>query len=163
MGTPEIMALVRILVDGYSLIHGWPELAADKPRHSMAARDELISMLTRYRDAIETPITIVFDGAGAPAGVEKPTSSRELEVLYSTSGQTADDVIERVTHRLLEYGEVLVVTNDNAERETVLSLGGMTSGCGEFVTQIAHALDEFEEDVSRMRKRENRPFNRPMF
>ena len=28
------MALVRILVDGYSLLHNWPELAPGQPRHS---------------------------------------------------------------------------------------------------------------------------------
>jgi predicted RNA-binding protein with PIN domain len=33
------MALVRILVDGYSLLHGWPELAPGAPRHSERARE----------------------------------------------------------------------------------------------------------------------------
>jgi hypothetical protein len=70
------MALVRILVDGYSLLHNWPELAPGQPRHSAAARDELIHVLTRYQDAIRTPITIVFDGGGAPAGAPRPTPPR---------------------------------------------------------------------------------------
>ena len=35
------MALVRILVDGFSLLHNWPELAPGKGRHSAAARGEL--------------------------------------------------------------------------------------------------------------------------
>ena len=154
------MALVRILVDGYSLLHNWPELAPGKPRHSQAARDELIAVLTQFRDSIETPISIIFDGAGAPPGTAKPDSSRELEVLYSKGGQTADDVIERVTHRLLEYGEVLVVTNDNAERETVISLGASTSGCGEFQLRVAAAIDDLRADVERFRQRERRAFNR---
>src|SRR3954452_22599028 len=93
---PCFMPLVRILVDGYSLLHNWPELAPGKPRHSAAARDELIHWVTQYRDVIGTPITIVFDGAGAPPGTPKPISSPELEVLYSGAGQTADDIIERV-------------------------------------------------------------------
>src|SRR3954470_2657165 len=105
------MPLVRILVDGYSLLHSWPELAPGKPRHSAAARDELIHWLTLYRDAIGTPITIVFDGAGAPPGTPKPMSTVELEVLYSGAGQTADDIIERAATRLANYGEVLVVTD----------------------------------------------------
>ena len=82
------MALVRILVDGYSLLHNWPQLARRKPRHSAAAREELIHVLTQYRDAIGTPITVVFDGAGARAGRPKVESTRELEILYSHSGQT---------------------------------------------------------------------------
>ena len=93
------MALVRILVDGYSLLHNWPELARGKPRHSAAAREELIHILTQYRDATRTPITIFFDGGGAPAGTPKNESTRTVEVLFSKAGQTADDMIERAAHR----------------------------------------------------------------
>src|SRR5205809_5343031 len=117
------MALARILVDGYSLLHNWPELAPGKARHSAGARDELIHLLTLYRDAIGTPITIVFDGTGAPVGTPKPISTAELEVFYSRAGQTADDIIERVAARMADFGEVLVVTDDYAERETVISMG----------------------------------------
>ena len=86
------MALVRILVDGYSLLHSWPELAPGKPRHSAAARDELIYILTRYHDAIGTPITIFFDGGGAPAGTPKRESAGHVEVLFSRAGQTSSVV-----------------------------------------------------------------------
>jgi hypothetical protein len=111
------MSLVRILVDGYSLLHNWPELAPGQPRHSAAARDELIRILTLYRDAIATPLTIVFDGSNAPHGTPPPHSTPQLEILYSRAGQTADDIIERVACRMREYGEVLVVTEDYAERD----------------------------------------------
>src|SRR5437762_13189719 len=117
------MALVRILVDGYSLLHNWPQLARRKPRHSAAAREELIHVLTQYRDAIGTPITVVFDGAGARAGTPKVESTPELEVLYSHAGPPADDVIERAAHRLGEFREVLVGTDDQREPEHVLSVG----------------------------------------
>src|SRR5262245_36926732 len=105
---PEIrlrcgMALVRILVDGYSLLHNWPELAPRKPRHSAAARDELVYILTRYHDATSTPITIFFDGSGAPPNVPKNESTRHVEVLFSRAGQTADDMIERAAHRFQAY------------------------------------------------------------
>ncbi|HLZ54825.1 MAG TPA: NYN domain-containing protein [Verrucomicrobiae bacterium] len=52
------MALARILVDGYSLLHNWPELAPGRPRHSARARDELIHVLTRYHDATGEPIAV---------------------------------------------------------------------------------------------------------
>src|SRR6059036_583136 len=108
------MALVRILVDGYSLLHNWPELAPGRPRHSAAARDELIQRLSLYRDATGTPITIFVDGGGAPSGTPAPLSTPEVEVLYSRGGQTADDLIERAAHRFGAYGEVLAVTDDQA-------------------------------------------------
>ncbi|HUL51392.1 MAG TPA: NYN domain-containing protein [Candidatus Nitrosotalea sp.] len=154
------MALARILVDGYSLLHNWPELARGKPRHSAAARDELIRVLTQYRDTESTPITVVFDGSGAPAGTPRTLSTSEMEILYSKAGQTADDVIERVVHRLLAFGEVLVVTDDYAERDTVLSLGGMVSSCLNFIQTIESTLMELQRELGRHNRKEKERFRR---
>src|SRR6185369_17705002 len=82
-GYIDHMSLVRILVDGYSLLHSWPELAPGQPRHAAAARDELIHRLTLYRDAIGTPITIFFDGANADNRLSTVESTPEMEILYS--------------------------------------------------------------------------------
>jgi len=152
------MALVRILVDGYSLLHNWPELAPRKPRHSAAARDELVHILTRYHDATGTPITIFFDGSGSLPGVPKNESSRHVEVLFSRAGQTADDMIERATHRFQPYGEVLVVTDDNAERDTVIGLGGQASSCASFIATVESALAEFTDDLKRYNRTEQNRF-----
>ncbi len=154
------MALVRILVDGYSLLHNWPELAPGRPRHSAAARNELVRVLTRYRDAISTPITVVFDGSGAPPGTPKTESSPELEILYSQAGQTADDIIERVAHRIQPYGEVLVVTEDFAERDTVLALGGLASNCLNFIQTVESTLAELHRDLKRHNLKERKQFQR---
>jgi len=154
------MALVRILVDGYSLLHNWPELAAGRPRHSAAARDELIQRLTLYQDAIGTPITIFFDGAGARSGTPGAESTSKVEVIYSRAGQTADDLIERVSHRFTGYGEVLAVTDDFAERETVLSLGGMASSCRNFIQTVENALAELADDIKHHNRRERHRYQR---
>lgn len=154
------MALVRILVDGYSLLHSWPELAPGKPRHSAAARNELIHILTQYHDAIGTPITIFFDGAGAPRGTPAALSTPEVEVLYSKSGQTADQMIERAAHRFGEYGEVLAVTDDFAERDTVISLGGSTSSCLSFIQSVANTLGELADEIKHHNRKERNRFQR---
>jgi hypothetical protein len=155
------MAFVRILVDGYSFLHGCPQIAPARPRHSAAAREELIHLLTQYADATHTPVTVFFDGAGAPAGTPKAMSSRQMEVLYATVGQTADDLIERVAHRLSAFGEVLVVTDDVAERDTVLSLGAMTSSCAVFFDDIRTALQEMDSKLKHHNRRELNRFKRP--
>ena len=154
------MALVRILVDGYSLLHDWPELAPGRARHSAAARDELIARLTQYQDVAGTPITIFFDGAGAPAGTPRPHSTKEVEVLYSRRGQTADQMIERATHRFQPYGEVLAVTNDVAERETVISLGGLASSCGSFIQTVETTLGDAADDLRHHNRAERHRFLR---
>ena len=154
------MALMRILVDGYSLLHNWPALAPGKPRHSAAAREELIHVLTQYRDAIGTPITVIFDGAGAPPGTPQTQSDPEVEVLYSKAGRTADDVIERAAHRFSEHGEVLVVTDDYAERETVLSLGSMAWSCLNFIQTIEGTLSELRRELKHHNRKERERFQR---
>jgi predicted RNA-binding protein with PIN domain len=154
------MALVRILVDGYSLLHNWPELARGKPRHSAAAREELIHILTQYRDATSTPITIFFDGGGAPAGTPKNESTRTVEVLFSKAGQTADDMIERAAHRFQPYGEVLAVTDDHAERDTVIALGGLASSCLNFITMVESALNDLTEDVKNYNRNERNRYKK---
>lgn len=156
------MALVRILVDGYSLLHGWPEIAPDKPRHSAAAREELIRKLTLYRDATGTPLTIVFDGTYSDnVRTSNTESTPDVEVLYSRAGQTADDIIERVAHRMKPYGEVLAVTDDFAERDTVIAMGGMASSCFNFIQTVESALAELQDDLKTYNRDERARFKRP--
>ena len=155
------MALVRILVDGYSLLHNWPELAEGQPRYSERARNELIHILTKYHDATGEPITIFFDGAGARANSPKPDSSRNVEILFSRAGQTADEMIERAAHRFQSYGEVLVVTDDFAERDIVGGMGGSVASCANFIRMIGNALTELQDELRDYNRRERNRFKRP--
>jgi uncharacterized protein len=154
------MALVRILVDGYSLLHNWPELAPGRPRFSAAAREDLIRRLRLYQDAIGTPITIFFDGSGPTSPARGEGSTSALEVLYSRAGQTADQMIERSAHRFATYGEVLAVTDDLAERETVLSLGGSASSCLNFIQTVEAVLAELADDLKQYNRQERNRFRR---
>jgi len=125
------MALVRILVDGYSLLHNWPELAEGAARHSEAARTALAEMLTHYQDACGTPITIFFDG-----------------------------LIERAAHRFQAYGEVLVVTDDFAERDMVTGFGGSVASCANFIRMIDNALANLRENLKNHNRAERNRFSR---
>ncbi len=154
------MPLVRILIDGYSLLHNWPELAPGRARRSAAARDELIRQLTLYQDAAGTPVTIFFDGADLPRGRPTAAQATAVEVLYSRRGQTADQMIERAVHRFSAYGDVLVVTDDHAERETVMSLGGSVASCFNFIRDVENALAELGEHIKHHNRRERHRFER---
>jgi hypothetical protein len=154
------MALVRILVDGYSLLHNWPELAPGRARHSAAARDELIHRLTLYQDAVGTPVTIFFDGATVRSGRPPAASTSEVEVLYSRRGQTADQMIERAAYRFGPFGEVLAVTDDHAERDTVISLGGSASSCWSFIEAVENTLAELDDNIRHHNRRERHRFER---
>jgi predicted RNA-binding protein with PIN domain len=152
------MALVRILVDGYSLLHNWPELAPGAARHSETARDALVEMLTHYQDAKGVPITVFFDGSGSRRGKPRSEAGGAVEVLFSSAGQTADDLIERAAHRFQDYGEVLVVTDDYAERDTVSGFGGSVASCGNFIQMIGDALAELQDQLKHHNRSERNRF-----
>jgi len=148
------MSFVRILVDGYSLLHNWPAIAPGRARHSAAARDELVHVLTRYQDAAGTPISVFFDGSGAPPNVTKHESQGPVEVLFSGPGQTADDMIERAAHRFQPYGQIMAVTDDNAERDIVIGLGGHACSCENFIRMIESEMTDFQDALKRYNRTE---------
>ena len=155
------MGIVSVLVDGYSLLHHWPELAPGRARHSFHARDALVAALTQFQDSSGTPVTLIFDGGGAPPDTPKnETAKHGIEVLFSKKGQTADQIIERVAHLMKPYGEVLAVTNDYAERETVISLGGSACSCENFLDMLNDTVDDMHVGVTQHNKRERKGYRR---
>jgi len=151
------VAPVRILIDGYSLLHQWPELAPGSPRHSARARDALIQVLTRYQDATGTPVTVFFDARNR-RGPAPPRDPAAIEVLYSEPGQTADALIERAAARLVAWGEVLVVTEDVAERQTVEAFGAWTWSCQEFIRHLRSTLEEQRTRLEQLNRRDQARF-----
>ena len=154
------MGLIRILVDGYSLLHAWPELAPGKARHSEAARDELVVVLAEHSKLCGTPITVVFDGTGSGRGPGAQQAKGAVEVLYSRADQTADDLIERAAHRFQPYGEVLVVTDDYAERDMVSFAGAMYQSCLGFIQSIETELSEMRREIKGRNFHERSQFKR---
>jgi uncharacterized protein len=154
------MPLVRILVDGYSLLHNWPALAPGRARHSPAARDALVGRLTHYHDATRTPLTIFFDGSRPRGAGPRTHSTPAVEVLFSSGGRTADDLIERAAHRFQDFGDVLVVTDDVAERETVIALGASAASCDNFIAMVNAALTDLAQDLKHHNLNERNRFKR---
>jgi predicted RNA-binding protein with PIN domain len=81
-------------------------------------------------------------------------------VLFSKAGQTADDMIERAAHRFQPYGEVMAVTNDNAERDTVIAMNGTVASCENFILMVKSALADLAEDVKQHNQTERNRFNK---
>jgi len=118
-----------------------------------------VERLTHYRDATGTPITIFFDGSLPRGAGPKTRSSPEVEVLFSAGGQTADDLIERAAARFQPYGEVLVVTDDVAERETVIAFGASAASCDNFIGMVESTLAELAQDLKHHNRNERKRFN----
>jgi len=154
------MAFMRILVDGHSLLHQWRELAPGKPRHSPVVLEELICRLTQYHDAIDTPITLVFDGSRPLGETDDGDLNGAVEILYSHAGQSAAQLIERMAYRLHGQGEVLMVTNKTTERAPMPPNGTQVSSCGDFIRMIESCLENLEREIQNYNCQERSKFLR---
>lgn len=145
-----------IIIDGYSLLHHDAAFARAGARGMAAAREKLIGRLGSGGAALAERITVVFDGAGY-IGQRGPQAPAPIEVLFSTSSETADSIIERLAHVAPHPGEVLVVTSDRAERETVEASGVQTIGCTDFLSELASAENSLRRSASGLKQRMPKP------
>ena len=120
-----------LIVDGYSLVHRDPEIRSLPATNLMLARERMVRKLESVAGAFAEKITVVFDGRDQPSGSGDVVAG--IQVIYSTSGMTADSVIERLVHAHAQPGEITVVTSDRRERETVMASGADTISCGNFL------------------------------
>ena len=76
-------------------------------------------------------------------------------------GAFPDELIERAAHRFLAFGEVLVVTDDLAERDTVSGFGCAVASCRNFIRRIETALTELRDQLQHRNRAEQKRFRRP--
>jgi len=127
----------KIIVDGYNVIHADPDLRQAVARSIEAARMGLIGRLSEYVEAKRVQITVVFDGAGFLSDGDAPVPGR-LQVLYSASGETADDVIVKLLHGHANPREYIVVTSDMADiGRSVRAIGVTVMPSSDFLQRIA--------------------------
>ncbi len=139
-----------LIVDGYSLVHRDSDLVPHVPHRLEIARERLIQKLEEVATAMADRITVVFDGR--QANTEQPPTSSILEILFSPKHLTADTVIERLVEQASHPEEILVVTSDRAERETVSATGAQTVSCGQFLEACEKKREHHGEKTRRSSK-----------
>jgi uncharacterized protein len=110
-----------LIVDGHSVIFGWPELRKLQARRGSLAREALIKRLRDYQDWTGVRVVVVFDGKGRK--IEATSEPAEVQVFYSRTGQTADAIVERLACKYAKRFELMVATSDSMEGETVQACG----------------------------------------
>ncbi len=110
-----------LIVDGHSVIFGWPELRKLHERRSSLAREALLKRLRDYQDWTGVRVVLVFDGKGRK--IDASSDPADVQVFYSRTGQTADAIIERLASKYAKRFELMVATSDSMEGETVEACG----------------------------------------
>jgi len=120
----------HLLVDGYNVLHAWPEMRAAIRRSTDLARGDLVYKLLSYSDALGVHVTVVFDGNGPSEGeqYEYLLNGSLVEVIFSTKKKTADQVIERIIYRAENKINITVATSDRGIRDFAMNEGVRTIG-----------------------------------
>jgi len=147
---------VHYLIDGYSVIHAWPDLKRALDRRLAHARELLVQRLQGFQDHRGEAVTVFFDGRSGPRNPK--LQPHDLEIVFSDQGQTADMRMEQRVGSVKKPGIFIVVTADHAIVNTVGALGAMTLSPERFLEELQAAEKEVAEWLDEARGRNKRRF-----
>lgn len=143
-----------LIVDGHSVIFAWPELRALHSKKTASARDQLIKLLTEYQDFTGIHVVVVFDGRGAT--VSQETQPGGIQIFYSSSGHTADDIVERLVAKYGKKYPITVATSDHLEQQTAITFGADCISADGLRELLESARRDFAQEMKRRERRDRR-------
>jgi predicted RNA-binding protein with PIN domain len=143
-----------LIVDGYNVIHAWPELRSALDRGGLEeSRRLLTAALAEYAAVRGVEVTVVFDGprtsTASPAEVVDGVTVR-----FGGASGSADHVIERLAYQAAQAGragDVVVATSDRLQRDMVRAMGVPTIDARSLEQEVKGALTELGRDAERTR------------
>jgi predicted RNA-binding protein with PIN domain len=98
------------LIDGYNLLHQFPELRKKMEYDLENARNSLLARLSGFALSKGVLLSVVFDGAGEP----DPASSggRSVRVRFSRPPEKADPLIKKMIAERKRDEELILVSSD---------------------------------------------------
>ena len=143
------MKIDWLIIDGYSLIHRDPDLQPLLPQRMAEARTRLIRKLETGSGIQADRVTVVFDGQSGGISHEQGTSA--TEVFFTPNHATADTVIEQWCAAYASKLDILVVTTDRMERETVTASGAECMSSAAFLDQLSDQKHAVRHSITRKR------------
>lgn len=135
---------MRYLIDGHNLIGRMPDIDLQDPEDEV----ELVLRLRRWAArSRKRRVTVVFDH-GLPGGKDRRLSSGKVEVLFASSGRSADAILISRIKNVKNPREFTLVSSDNHILRTAADRRMPVIRAEEFVLKLAPSLkkDAAEEE-----------------
>ena len=145
-----------LLVDGYNIIHSWPELKELAKDNLDAARTRLIDIMCNYQGYKKCILILVFDAYKVKNNLGSSYKCHNIYIVYTKEAQTADMYIERTTHELASKYNITVATSDALEQLIVLGQGGKRISSRELRLEVER-LDK--EKLEEYRRKQAKGYN----
>lgn len=126
-----------IFVDGYNVLNSWPNLKQDISGGFESTRKKLIDIMHNYGTYNSFKVYLVFDGYKVSGNIQNEEEvNKNLTIVYTKDGETADSYIERTVHQLGRRSEIFVVTSDWLEQQTIFQRGAVRMSSMEFYNEV---------------------------
>jgi len=114
----------HLLIDGYNVIHQWPDFARRLNRDAAGTCDQFVETVRVIHDIDHWSVTVVFDGRGKTVDIQHPGEVATFAVLYAPSDLSADGLIEQIVRNAAAPSRFTVVSRDNLIAESIRASGG---------------------------------------
>lgn len=125
-----------LLVDGYNIIHAWPELNELSEHNLEAARIQLLDSLSNYRGVKKCKIIVVFDAYRVQGHREEINTYKNIYIVYTKESQTADEYIEKFSSLNRKKYNITVATSDALQQLIVRGQGSKLLSARELKLEI---------------------------
>ena len=141
---------MKLIVDGYNVIHAWPSLKRLLDVSLEAARDKLVERLSVFGLVTGTDVTVVFDAHHSNARSNSEQSVEGVKVVFTRKGHSADHAIERIAYGATGAGDaVTVATSDRFQSDLFRGMGGAVISAPELERQVIDAEQELGRRVKK--------------
>jgi len=146
-----------LLVDGYNIIHAWPELIELAKDNMDAARSKLMDILSNYQPIRRCKIMLVFDAYRVEGRKESVEDYHNISVVFTAEAQTADQFIEKFAHSNKQKLRITVATSDGLQQIIIRGAGAGLLSARELLDTVVSAEEALSRDhLSGAKKMKNK-------
>jgi ribosomal protection tetracycline resistance protein len=135
-----------LLVDGYNIIHAWPELKELVEGNMDSARIKLLDSLSNYQGIRKCQIIVVFDAYLVQGHPEEVTEYDNIHVVYTREAQTADQYIERFAYDNQKKYNIVVATSDGLQQIIIRGVGCSLLSARELKAEVDGAYERIKKE-----------------
>ena len=143
-----------LLVDGYNIIHAWPELKELADEDMEAARVKLLDLLSNYQGIRKCHIIIVFDAYRVEGHAEEVIKYHNVHVVFTKEAQTADQYIERFAHDNQTKYDIIVATSDGLQQIIIRGAGCALLSARELKIEVERVNERIKQEYEEMGARD---------
>ncbi|MDT3699882.1 MAG: NYN domain-containing protein [Thermincola sp.] len=136
-----------LVVDGYNIIHAWADLKKLMEANIEHARLKLIDLMADYQAVKGNKVIIVFDAHKVKGNSGSRENASGIEVVFTSEGETADMLIEKMVGQLMNEGRVTVATSDWAEQRIVFGKGAVRLSARELIQEVIRLKDDMATHI----------------